>query len=299
MAKMIDLTNQKFGYWQVLYYDISSKGKAAKWFCKCTYCNKTIKSLSSQQLRKGITTNCGCVPKFEDLTNKTFTRLKVLEYDKEKSKQSHKTYWKCQCDCGNFVSVRADQLKNGETKSCGCLKIEKFVDYKKLDLTNQKFGRLTALYPTEKRKGNHIVWVCRCDCGNLCEVGSGMLTFRHTQSCGCMTSLGESNIQKILQINNINFKKQHCFKDFVYEDTQHHPRYDFYLPDYNRLIEFDGKQHYEDSQWNSLDLQQQRDKLKNEYALQHNIPLVRIPYWERDNVTLEMILGDQYLIKGE
>ena len=126
-----------------------------------------------------------------------------------------------------------------------------------------------------------------------------MLTFRHTQSCGCMTSLGESNIQKILQINNINFKKQHCFKDFVYEDTQHHPRYDFYLPDYNRLIEFDGKQHYEDSQWNSLDLQQQRDKLKNEYALQHNIPLVRIPYWERDNVTLEMILGDQYLIKGE
>ena len=37
--------------------------------------------------------------------------------------------------------------------------------------------------------------------------------------------------------------------------------------------------------------------MKNEYALSHNIPLVRIPYWERDNITLEMILEDKYLIK--
>lgn len=39
-----------------------------------------------------------------------------------------------------------------------------------------------------------------------------------------------------------------------------------------------------------------RDNEKNEYALSHNIPLVRIPYWERDNITLDMLLGDQYLI---
>ena len=42
-----------------------------------------------------------------------------------------------------------------------------------------------------------------------------------------------------------------------------------------------------------------RDKEKNQYAIEHNIPLVRIPYTERDNITLDMLLGDKYLIKPD
>lgn len=38
------------------------------------------------------------------------------------------------------------------------------------DITGQRFGTLTALYPTDKRaKGGYVVWVCECDCGNRCE----------------------------------------------------------------------------------------------------------------------------------
>ena len=78
-------------------------------------------------------------------------------------------------------------------------------------------------------------------------------------------------------------------------------RYDFAIIKDNeiiRLIEFDGEQHFNDIQsWGGLELQQQRDKVKNEYALSHNIPLVRIPYWERDNITLEIIMGEKYLIR--
>lgn len=75
-------------------------------------------------------------------------------------------------------------------------------------------------------------------------------------------------------------------------------RYDFVILKNNtpiRLIEFDGEQHYKNiANWDSLELQQKRDQIKNEYALSHNIPLVRIPYWERDNITLDMIMGEQY-----
>ena len=65
-----------------------------------------------------------------------------------------------------------------------------------------------------------------------------------------------------------------------------------------RLIEFDGEQHYEEVSLfrDGLEEIQRRDKEKNEWATIHNIPLVRIPYWERDNITLDMILGDKYLI---
>lgn len=78
--------------------------------------------------------------------------------------------------------------------------------------------------------------------------------------------------------------------------------YDFAIIQNNevvRLIEFDGEQHYREvPQWRtSLDVIQRRDKEKNEYALSNNIPLVRIPYWERDNITLDMIMGDKYLVR--
>lgn len=41
------------------------------------------------------------------------------------------------------------------------------------------------------------------------------------------------------------------------------------------------------------------DKIKNNYALSHNIPLVRIPYWEIKNITLDMLLEDKYLINNK
>ena len=69
-----------------------------------------------------------------------------------------------------------------------------------------------------------------------------------------------------------------------------------------RLIEFDGEQHYRGDirgYWNSLNRVKESDKIKNNYCLKHNIPLVRIPYWERQNITLEMLLGNKYLIKEE
>ena len=54
------------------------------------------------------------------------------------------------------------------------------------DLTGKKFGRLMALEPTEKRKHGCIIWICLCDCGNLIEVRSDELKFKHKKSCGCL-----------------------------------------------------------------------------------------------------------------
>lgn len=68
-----------------------------------------------------------------------------------------------------------------------------------------------------------------------------------------------------------------------------------------RLIEFDGEHHYQEISFHkdnrySLKDRQERDKKKNEWAKNNNIPLVRIPYWEKDNITMDMIMGDNFLI---
>ena len=68
------------------------------------------------------------------------------------------------------------------------------------------------------------------------------------------------------------------------------------------LIEFDGVHHVHPVDHfggeNKFKIQQENDVLKNQYALSHNIPLVRIPYSKRDYINLDDILGDKYLIKS-
>lgn len=58
---------------------------------------------------------------FQDLTGARFTRLTVTAFDGT----SDRTKWHCRCDCGKTVSVNADALKAGRTKSCGCLQAER------------------------------------------------------------------------------------------------------------------------------------------------------------------------------
>lgn len=56
------------------------------------------------------------------------------------------------------------------------------------DLTGQRFGRLIALYPTEKRIRRRVVWHCKCDCGKYKDVDSLSLIQGDTTSCGCFAT---------------------------------------------------------------------------------------------------------------
>jgi len=62
--------------------------------------------------------------------------------------------------------------------------------------------------------------------------------------------------------------------------------FDFYLPDYNLCIEYDGIFHYEDIFDKPYDFKtgKKRDKIKTKYCKDNNINLLRIPYWEFDNI---------------
>lgn len=55
-----------------------------------------------------------------------------------------------------------------------------------LNLAGQRFGRLTAISKTDKRRNRTVVWLCECDCGNTKEVSSVCLTNGFIKSCGCL-----------------------------------------------------------------------------------------------------------------
>jgi hypothetical protein len=56
-----------------------------------------------------------------------------------------------------------------------------------IDITNQKYNMLTALYKTGRQTENkQYYWMCRCECGNLTEVRVGNIRTGRTKSCGCL-----------------------------------------------------------------------------------------------------------------
>lgn len=57
-----------------------------------------------------------------------------------------------------------------------------------IDISGQKFNRLTAIKPVGKYKSGNTIWLCRCDCGNLCEVEGSLLRSGKQKSCGCYPS---------------------------------------------------------------------------------------------------------------
>lgn len=172
---------------------VSPKGKHEKrYLCKCDcgteyitrgswlvsgkskYCRECSKNKTREKLT-------------QDLTNCRFGRWTVLE---KASTEKTGVYWKCRCDCGVEKIIRGTSLTSGNSKSCGCYAVEKLREDRLLNLTGQKFDKLTVLCRVEdfvspvngKRRSR---WKCKCDCGNIVYVNGADLVSGNTHSCGC------------------------------------------------------------------------------------------------------------------
>lgn len=110
----------------------------------------------------------------------------------------------------------------------------------------------------------------------------------HMRGAGCTScqeSKGEKYISNILDDLNIKFIRQHKFNDCRGDKGKKYCRklpFDFYLPDHNVMIEYDGKQHFEPvSRFGGVDgfnKTKRNDEIKNEFCRKKNIKMVRIPY---------------------
>lgn len=113
--------------------------------------------------------------------------------------------------------------------------------------------------------------------------------------CYRKESVGELRIRQYLEDNSISYEREKWFPDC----RDHHPLpFDFYLNDSNTIIEFDGKQHFYNAgkffhSSYSLDICKKHDEIKTKYCEDNGINLIRIPYWDIDNIG--KILNEQIL----
>ena len=101
----------------------------------------------------------------------------------------------------------------------------------------------------------------------------------------CNISRGEFKIKTLLEKYQKQYKYQYKFKDCKFYNEL---PFDFYLPDYNIAIEYDGEQHYKIIKQfggiNRLIDSKIRDTVKTEYCKNNNIKLIRIPYWNYKDI---------------
>lgn len=306
---------ERFHQLTVLYRGENSPSGKARWVCQCDCGNYCL--VTTQKLKNGSTKSCGCyklnvfnthntaVKEAYNLIGKKFGRLTVLRLITTASTKSQ--IWECECFCGNKSYPSTHDLISGHTTSCGCIRVEKvrqMGENNNLNYTGIRSGLLTVIEPTTMRSPDgKIIWKCRCDCGNIIYCPGSQVKMQQILSCGCISrSYGELKIAEILKENHYYFKQDRkCFDDLIMPGGKP-ARFDFII--YNnsneiiRIIEYDGEQHYKEWTLGDETLQERqfRDNLKNKYVLSKNIPLVRIPYWEKNNLSIELIMSDKYLI---
>ena len=118
----------------------------------------------------------------------------------------------------------------------------------------------------------------------------------------CIQSNGEKRVREVLADLQVDFSEQVRFADC--RNKRPLP-FDFFVPSHRLLIEFDGRQHYENSElWGGeekLAETQEHDAIKDCFAAEHGYRLLRIPYWEFDNIDailLEQLAGNEESVKG-
>lgn len=238
-----------------------------------------------------------------DITGKKFNRLTALF--PTNLRVDHHTLWLCKCDCGNDFLASVKLLRNGHTKSCGCLKKETAgqnwigdsyhggAGKEFIDETGNTYGKLTVLCRDGNNSYGQAMWRCQCECGTITTVSGGQLRSGGTRSCGCTRSFGELAIIKLLNKNSITYKKEYVFDNLKDEGNL---RFDFAIINKQDkllgLIEFQGEQHYINRPigyytQEKINKIKKHDQMKKEYCEKHNIPLLIL---NKDNYNEQMIL---------
>ena len=315
-----NLVGQTFGLLTVIdeapdYVNPGNGARMPQWKCRCVCGAEVITRGSS--LKSGHTKGCGQKHRrVEDMTGKRFGKLMVIERapDRINKGGTKHVMWKCKCDCGNETIVRGTSLRNGHTRSCGCVHSEAAMGIGLDDITGQKFGRWTVLYENGRLKeprGRLVpLWHCRCDCGEERDLRAGTLKSGLSLSCGCFKyerlselasqgfgiSKAEQIVNDYLRDLGVYYEPQKIYDD-LRSERGYPLSYDFLV--YSNglpwlLIECQGKQHYEPVEYfggeKQFKVQQKNDRLKRKYAVKIGLPLLEIPYTCKSNESIVQLL---------
>ena len=200
------------------------------------------------------------------------------------SKEYHNAHELLDCICpeGHKCKIRFNDFNHGHgCRECG-KGLRSEVQRTDYEIIKQGFEKEGYTLITEKYINNKQDLTCKCPNGHTYTTQWNR--FQQGLRCPmCNSPKGEEFIIKLLKELEIEFIHDECiWKPY------NNLRPDFFLPNYNLVIEFDGIQHFEPVDFfggqKGFEKRQQKDKEKNKYCKNNNIDILRIPYWDFDNI---------------
>lgn len=192
---------------------------------------------------------------------------------------------RCPVDGYEWNALPGNLLKGqGCPKCAGILKRTEEEFFKKIKQLHPNYDVVT------KYIDSHTSIKCRCRrCFNEWETSPDSLL--NGSGCPrCLESRGERAISSILTEHNILFERQKKFADC--KNIKCLP-FDFFIPEYNLCVEYDGEQHFTPVRFGEISEErakaqflksQTNDRIKTEYCKRNNIRLLRIPYWDYSKI---------------
>jgi len=245
----------------------------------CKYCGneKTANSRRTirERLKENLPSDIEMITDSEDINN-----------------HNDKAVFQCK-KCGNKWTATVSNLikknKNTGCPYCASIRVPNLQRKTHLDFLKE----LKNINPRAKIKSfyhsYHENIKCSCKKHPECEwMQTPQTLLSGSFSCPkCTTFVHEQMVLNFLEKHKIQYVPQKRFEDC--KDERPLP-FDAYLNDYNICIEYDGEGHYLPIPWNGINGQQmlertqKHDNIKTNYCKEHNIILIRIPYWEKENI---------------
>ncbi|MGL6175107.1 MAG: hypothetical protein ACRC1P_10930 [Cellulosilyticaceae bacterium] len=186
-----------------------------------------------------------------------------------------------ECDKGHRYEQCFDVFKNAECRCPSCTGTFKYT-YDEVDSYISSFGYKLISNEYVNNRGEIEIM---CDKGHIYKTNFSNFKNGKTRCPICNESKGERYISSILNKYDIDCIKQKRFSECVYKNPL---PFDFYISSLNTCIEYDGEQHFIPFEYfggdEGLMMTQLRDGIKDSYCEDNGIKLIRIPYWDFDNI---------------
>ena len=264
-------------------------------------CNNTFES-SLVNLRKTRKTCPYCNKgKFGKIDNEIFLQRVKLQYGKDFSilseyKGIHKKV-KIQHKCGYIWEITPNNLLN-KKRSCPKCKgvLKKDTDIFKKEIYNLEKNNYTLI--SDYKSCRQKVKILCNKCNNSWNIKpNDFLRGKRCPYCNLHKnqSANENLIEEYLIKNNIKYEREKTFNSLKDKNKL---RFDFYLEDYNLVIEYDGEQHFNAGWYKNeekVSNTMKHDQMKNSWCKENNIDILRIPY-TIDNIIeyLDNYLNENY-----
>lgn len=201
--------------------------------------------------------------------------------------------------CGNIISKRCGKMVMTNPEGCYiCNGKNKWKTTSSFQTElNKKYGdKYTVL--GEYKKAREPLLVRDNDCGHEFMISpDNLLRGRGCPLHSKQHSSYMKNAESIFMANDIMFEREKRYSDCINPETGRMLPFDYYLPEYNTLVEVDGEFHFnrkdDFNPWWDFEGTSFRDGLKTKYCLDKNIRLIRLPYFENERFE-DIILENLY-----